>query len=56
MIATAAQLFKAAYGKFAIGDYNINNADAKFMASRNHLLGSAGQLSAVRASMPVAQN
>ena len=27
MIATTAQLFKVAYGKFAIGAYNINNAE-----------------------------
>ena len=27
MIVTTAQLFKVAYGKFAIGAYNINNAE-----------------------------
>ena len=27
MIVTTAQLFKIAYGKFAIGAYNINNAE-----------------------------
>ena len=27
MIVTTAQLFKVAYGKFAVGAYNINNAE-----------------------------
>ena len=27
MIVSTAQLFKAAYGKFAIGAYNINNLE-----------------------------
>ena len=27
MIVTTAKLFKVAYGKFAVGAYNINNAE-----------------------------
>ena len=41
MIVTTAQLFKAAYGKYAIGAYNINNMEQALGLFQGHIAAQA---------------
>ena len=52
MIVTTAQLFKHAYGKYAVGAYNINNAEQAMGLFKGAISSQAPGISCRRARRP----